>query len=156
MDFLDHFRYAGFQKMYLQSMEVRMKKHWLPGLSAVMLLAAGAAQATELEIPVYQYEDVPFVSGGIGNEEQKVLKAVEDKFTLKLVSAMKSGAYLSDIDVTVRDMDGNIVVQGKSDGPWFYTRLEPGTYKVEATHDGVSHSRKVKVGTKLRTIHFRW
>jgi hypothetical protein len=45
-----------------------------------------------------------------------------------------SGVYLSDVELWI-EKDGREIVHETSNGPWFYIRLPPGKYTVEATYE---------------------
>lgn len=77
---------------------------------------------------------IAYVSGGVGIEERKALRARENDFNLKLVFASVSGHYLSNIDVIIQNSKGDTLVKIKSDGPWVLLDMDHGDYKVIADH----------------------
>lgn len=100
---------------------------------------------------------VAYVSGGVGTESIERLDALANEFNVKLVFALKSGAYLSDVKVTVADATGKTVLDATSDGPWLLTKLPAGAYQVVATYAGHALRQSVSVDTaRLKTIDFRW
>lgn len=122
---------------------------------AILALALGAGQATAAETVVTR-NDVSFVSGGIGLDSQERLKAREKEFNLKLVFTLTEGNYLSDVEVKLADTKGKTLVEHVADGPFFLAKLPAGSYEVSATYAGKTQTRKVKLGTGLRTEYFRW
>ena len=128
---------------------------------AVALLLASATL-----VPVaYTAEDeavqnrggVSFVSGGVGADSTDRLNSLAKDFNLKLVFALKSGDYVSGVDVTIADAAGKTLVNTRSEGPWFLTRLPAGNFKIAATFAGKTENRMIAVGTeKLKTVDFRW
>ena len=95
-----------------------------------------------------------FVSGGIGLESRQSLTG---DFNLKLVFALKSGEYVSDVRVAIADAAGKSVLDTTSDGPWFLAKLPAGSYQISATFEGNAVRRKITVdAAKLRTIDLRW
>lgn len=123
--------------------------------SAILVLALGVGAATAAETVMTQ-NDVSFVSGGIGLDSQERLKAREKEFNLKLVFTLTEGNYLSDVEVKLADAKGRTLVEHVADGPFFMAKAPAGSYEVRATYAGKTQTRKVKLGTGLRTEYFRW
>ena len=129
--------------------------------AAVALLLASAALVpvayTADEEAVRSSGGISYVSGGVGAASTDRLSALAKDFNLKLVFALKSGDYVSGVDVTIADAAGKTLLKVKSEGPWFLTRLPAGNFKIAATFDGRTESRTIAVGAeKLRTVDFRW
>ena len=129
--------------------------------AAVALLLASAALVpvayTADEEAVRSSGGISYVSGGVGAASTDRLSALAKDFNLKLVFALKSGDYVSGVDVTIADATGKTLLKAKSEGPWFLTRLPAGNFKIAATLDGKTETRTVAVGAeKLRTVDFRW
>ena len=129
--------------------------------AAVALLLASAALVpvayTADEEAVRSSGGISYVSGGVGAASTDRLSALAKDFNLKLVFALKSGDYVSGVDVTIADAAGKTLLKANSEGPWFLTRLPAGNFKIAATFDGKTESRTIAVGAeKLRTVDFRW
>ena len=100
---------------------------------------------------------VPYLTGGVGQDERVCLKPVEKDYNLKLVFAAKSGQYLASPMITVQDKNGKDVLRMRSDGPWFLAKLPAGEYKVIVSRDGHrTEIEHVKVGQELHTAEFVW
>jgi len=100
---------------------------------------------------------VSYVSGGVGTDSIDRLNSLARDFNLKLVFALTSGSYVSDVRVAIADAKGKMMLDTTSDGPWLLTRLPAGNYQVVATLSGNTVKRQVAVGAgKLRTVDFRW
>lgn len=67
-------------------------------------------------------------SGGISEEERE---EAPDEGT-KLVFFVKSGSFLADIKVSVKDQSGQELVNTVSPGPWLILNLPDGSYSVVA------------------------
>lgn len=82
---------------------------------------------------------VPVVSGGATVEDFAQLNREARDYSLKLVLASKgSGAYLADVDVTVRSLaTREVVVETRTEGPLMLAALAPGRYEISATFDDV-------------------
>ena len=100
---------------------------------------------------------ISYVSGGIGTESIDRLNLLAADFNLKLVFALKSGGYLSDVRVVIADGKGNTLVDATSEGPWFLTKLPMGAYGITATSAGHPVKRQITVATtRLTTVDFSW
>lgn len=100
---------------------------------------------------------VSYVSGGVGTDSIDRLNSLAGDFNLKLVFALTSGSYVSDVKVAIADAAGKTLLDTTSDGPWLLARLPAGNYQVVATLSGNAVRRQVAVGSaKLRTVDFRW
>lgn len=77
-----------------------------------------------------------YLTGGIGDEELAQLKSVEGDFNLQLLMAGKKGAYMSGFLLRVYDETNAELLTAYDTGPYFYTRLVPGKYRLEATSEG--------------------
>ena len=121
--------------------------------SASFFALAGNNNETVAQTP----GGISYVSGGVGDESIDRLNSMAGEFNLKLVLAMKSGEYLSDVRVVIVDAKGKTILDTTSEGPWLLTRLPAGNYRIVASFAGKAERRQVAVGAnKLRTIDFRW
>ena len=103
-------------------------------LSVALLAAAGAAGAVESGRTA---AGVPFASGGVSSGELSALHRERENYSLWVVTAAaKSGAFLADVRVRVRDGEGRLVFDDRMAGPWLFIDLPLGRYEVEAQLDG--------------------
>jgi hypothetical protein len=110
------------------------------------------------EMQVESYNDIDYVSGGIGDSEQQALQELASDFNLGLIFAVReSGNYLNDIEIQVQDSAGEVVLDTTSKGPMLYADLEPGSYTVEATGYGETYSQTVDLQDgQQETLNFTW
>ena len=100
---------------------------------------------------------IAYISGGVGADSIEKLNAHSKDFNLRLVFAMTSGDYLSDVGVSIKDASGRTLLQTTSDGPWFLIKLPAGNYQIVATFAGTALTRQAAVGaTELRLVDMRW
>jgi hypothetical protein len=101
---------------------------------------------------------VTYVSGGVDDASLDALKANLQKYDLKLVFALKSGAFMDNVKVAISDAKGNAVLETTSEGPWFLANLPAGKYRVISTSpSGVSITQEAVVApATLKTLDFRW
>jgi len=102
--------------------------------------------------------DVAFVSGGVGEEEHKALRAIQGQYNLHLTFAVKgSGEFASGVNVKIEDAKGRTFLDTTADGPNLFVQLKPGHYKVTANRDGHVLAEEVAAPTKHGTavvFHF--
>lgn len=110
------------------------------------------------EILVESYNDIDYVSGGIGDSEQQALQELASDFNLGLIFAVReSGNYVNDIGVQIQDSAGEVVLETTSKGPMLYADLEPGSYTVEASGYGETYSQNVDLQEgQQETLNFTW
>lgn len=122
----------------------------------LLLIAMTTLQAEEMQVE--SYNDIDYVSGGIGDSEQQALQELASDFNLGLIFAVReSGNYLNDIGVQIQDSAGEVVLETTSKGPMLYADLEPGTYTVEASGYGETYSRAVDLQDgQQETLNFTW
>ena len=124
-------------------------------LSGALLVSD--VSAADAEAVIQGPGGLTYVSGGVGDESRERLQRMSGDFNLKLVFAMNSGAFLSDVRVTIADTAGHSLVETRSGGPWFLAHLPAGHYRVAASYSGEAITRDLSLdaGTQ-RTLDFRW
>jgi len=99
----------------------------------------------------------PYLSGGIGLDERDALRSRATDYNLMLSFAEKAGNYLSDVEVVMKDAQGNTVLAAVSAGPWFFAKLPPVRYTVLATTMGKTNQQGVHVkATGQPQLYFYW
>jgi hypothetical protein len=111
---------------------------------------------TDTTIETGEYQGNPWVSGGFGEGgRDELLRRFGDEHNLKLEFALEKGNYVADVDVRIEGVGGETVMDARSKGPWFMTRLPPGNYTVTASGLGQSFERQVSVPESgLNTVVF--
>ena len=137
-----------------------MNNKSLPQTIAAFLLVSAslfAVATPNIDEVTQNAGGIPYASGGIGTESIDRLNVLAADFNLKLVFALKSGGYLSDVRVVINDAKGNTLLDATSEGPWFLAKLPAAAYRITATSAGNSVMRQIVVGTaRLTTVDFRW
>lgn len=116
----------------------RMAQLAMLGL-ALWLGLTGVAMAQQ---PAMTPQGIPYLSGGVGDEERQAMDALAGQYNLKLEFARNDGTFLADVRVALR---GPVTVDLVSEGPVLMLRLPPGTYAVTAVVEGVTKTSKVVV-----------
>ena len=119
----------------------------LSGLASTAAMAQESAPATMLE---KSYQGLPYLNGGVGDEELAELKARQKDYNLKLVFAEKGGSYLADVNLLVLNTKGQAVFELASAGPILLTKLPAGTYRVKVTANGQVQQTTLGVSAKRR------
>ena len=97
------------------------------------------------------------VSGGVSVNARDNMRAQTPPHNLKMVFALNTGNYVSDVQVKVTDKSGKVVLEDISNGPWLFANLPAGTYTATATYNGTPMTQKVTVARGgARTAQFRW
>jgi hypothetical protein len=90
--------------------------------------------------------DVAYLCGGVGQEEASYMKQQARNYDLALTFATRTGAYLADVDVNIKNAKGDDVLQAKCDGPMLLVNLpKSGTYRISAETSGYELNRTAKV-----------
>jgi hypothetical protein len=118
-------------------------------MAAVLALAVAL-----LWVPTLATAGMEPLSSGVSQED----RAPRPDYPLKFVFAMASGAYLADIDLTIKDLDGKEVLRTQSSGPWLYLDLPAGQYVVVAKRmTGEKVSALFTVGGEgQRVVRLTW
>lgn len=99
----------------------------------------------------------PYLSGGIGVSGREELTEVQDQYSLKLVFAYTTGAFLANVAVEIADARGESLLNTVASGPWMLVKLPPGRYRVTATVADVVRSAEAEVPAQgLREVDLRW
>ncbi|MFZ6720018.1 hypothetical protein [Undibacterium sp. Ji49W] len=88
------------------------------------------------------------LSGGIGAPEREELRQQAGQYSLWIsTAAKKTGAFLSDTKIVVRDSkDQRVVFITVMDGPWLFLGLPAGQYEVEA----VFHEKTMRIDQQVK------
>jgi hypothetical protein len=93
--------------------------------------------------------DVTYLCGGIGEQEAAYMKQQAKGYDLMLTFAARDGAYLADVDVDIRNAQGQQVLSANCDAPIMLVDLpQSGRYHVRANTAGYALDRTVRVNAK--------
>ncbi len=119
-------------------------------LAALGVLTMGAALAQDASPlpPVQKSGGVEYLNGGIGLDQSTAMRQMSKRWPLTLEFAVKDqhGAdFAANVQATIRDTNGQSVIQVDSAGPLLMAKLPPGQYTVDATFAGKTLHRRVAV-----------
>ena len=101
--------------------------------------------------------NVQATSGGVSLNARDNLRSQTPEHNIKMVFALNTGNYLSDVQVKVTDNTGRTVLNDISNGPWLFAKLPPGNYTATATYNGKAVTQRISIGKSgVRTAQFRW
>jgi hypothetical protein len=131
----------------------------LPAL--VLLLPVVAAVPAEEPPAATSRTDrpVPFLADEIGTGVRDAWSAATKDYDLKLAFAITPHHALAAYYATVRILDarGNEVLSADNVGPWFFTNLPNGIYRVTAKAYGRAIEQTAEVGNGKQTeLSFYW
>ena len=125
-----------------------------PGVG-LLSSATGASAALE----AVQNGPIPFVSGGVGEDERQEIGKLAPDYSLELLFATKGtpNEYLADIKVEIKDKNGNVMLDTVAQGPFLLAKMPPGRYSVNADNDGAVKQQTIRVaGAKPHRVVFIW
>ena len=119
-------------------------------------LAIAATALLTLALTV-RAADVPHISGGIGSTERDELRTKEREYNLKVITAMKSGEYLSGVQILIESATKDRMLETRMAGPILLAKLPPGSYTIKATASGQTLTQTVAIEAQgLKQVDFRW
>ena len=130
--------------------------------SMMVLLLAGASggfsQIAAAELEIHRTQSVRYVSGGVTPEEVKEMQKIAPRFPIQLYFRVEgSDAPVTGVNVTVRDVQGDIVLQAQSEGPMFFIDATSGRYTIDAEYAGeILSETKDQTGRRYLRIKFRF
>lgn len=122
--------------------------------TAMAFTALGVTPVHALENE--EMNSIPYVTGGVGDEERETMQAMKPDYNLFIESATKSGAYVGDTKVVISERGGPQIFETNA-GPLFYAQLPPGRYTIEGMSQGQVIKKDITISKrKPANIHFQW
>lgn len=125
-------------------------------LKAIVLaagLCAGAALSNAQSAAMIKPQSAPsgvvYVTGGVGDAQQKTMKEAMQDYNLRLTFSRPNGNYLANVKVQVdkqgKSPGGDHVLDVTSTGPMLFARVPDGDYQVKANADGEMQTKMVSI-----------
>jgi hypothetical protein len=113
-------------------------------------LSTAAAAISNANLPAEHTNGlVTYTSGGVGSDQAVAMKRDASRFPLGLefVQGKKDqhAMYLADVQVTIKNAAGRVLLDKRSDGPYLLASLPDGHYTISAEHAGKREMRQVQV-----------
>ena len=132
-------------------------------MTAGLLLALTAPllhAVDEVEPPkVRKQGGTTYVTGGSGEAERKALFKIANKFPIQLIFEVEGQeADIAGVKVTLTDQSGNALIEGVSDGPYFYMNPPAGgRFIIDAEYKGEKQTMtKDLVGRRYLVLEFKF
>jgi hypothetical protein len=137
--------------------QVNLSPRRFPMRMCVRNLIVATSISAGVSLAIAEAGEVSFLSGGVGQSSQQELLAVQQDYSLKLVFAQDSGAFLANVDVRITATDGTELLTTTALGPWLLVDLPAGEYRVTAGYRGVRQEATVQVPESgLKELTMRW
>jgi hypothetical protein len=95
---------------------------------------------------------ITYVCGGVGEQEAAYMKKSARDYDLMLTFTSRTGQYLADVDVAIKDAKGKEVLRTTCDSPMLLVDLpRSGVYHVQAKAEDYSLRKTVRVKAKGHT-----
>lgn len=109
------------------------------------LLLSGVASANAAVTEGRTADGHRYVAGGIGTEEVDAMRQQAPAYSLQLITAARTGAYLANTHVRIVNAGDALVLDTTIDAPWLLVDLPAGRYTVRATHASGTVERRLTI-----------
>jgi hypothetical protein len=125
---------------------------------ALLYAAAPLVQAQEQRAVVQITGSIPFMSGGIGKDQQTYLRQAGKDFNLRFeFSERNDNEFVAGTELSITDMQGHPVFALADADPIVNVELPDGQYRVTADYQGQHETRLVTVRRKAgQDVYFHW
>ena len=137
-------------------MKLVIGRHLLAPLFMLSLLSACYAQ-----LPKVQTQgNITYISGGIGEDEAKAMKAESKSWPLSIEFSehlVNQDLWVAQVYLRILDSKGKTLFDTTVDGPIFLGKVPPGNYELLATYQEVTKRRviEIKQGQHIKES-FNW
>jgi hypothetical protein len=130
-------------------------------VTALITAAVGALAGISVavaEIEIHRTQSVRYASAGVNPEEVKEMQKLAPRFPIQLYFRVAgSETPVSGVNVTVRDVQGDTVLEAQSEGPMFFVDADSGRYTIDAEYAGETLSEtKDLTGRRYLRIKYRF
>lgn len=97
---------------------------------------------------IFQEGSVTYITGGVGEDEAKAIKAEAKNWPLNIEFSQYLGshdAWVSQVYLTILDAKGTAIFEANLDGPMFLAKLPSGYYEIVATYEGITKKQKIQI-----------
>ncbi|HSU43013.1 MAG TPA: hypothetical protein VLN42_02220 [Casimicrobiaceae bacterium] len=127
-----------------------------------LLLAAtiGSPALAQTDAASARYPGTDYLNGGIGTEEADRMRVMSADFPVQMTFAQRGQGgdeFVADVHLRVTNSSGRAVIDLPSQGPIFLLQVRPGSYTVEAEHDGQVKTQHFDVAAgRHDRLGFEW
>jgi hypothetical protein len=91
---------------------------------------------------------ISYLTGGVGLDQSRAFEKAAPGFPLELEFVRKAkprDEFTAGVSVSILNAQGETLLSTVADGPFLLAKLPPGDYRVQATDDGKTIVREIKV-----------
>jgi hypothetical protein len=96
------------------------------------------------------------MTGGIGEDEAAAFRSLAPRYSLRMTFTAAAGNYLSDVDVTLANASGHVILDTRTEGPFLFVMLPTGRYRIVARSGRAEVARMIDVprrgGVELHVV----
>jgi hypothetical protein len=122
---------------------------WLSMLGLCLFISTLSIAHAEGDIPdSKRYQDIQYISGGIGSEESDAMLLLGKKWPLTLEFAQdhpQRPLWVADVQVKITNSKKKVIFDALSDGPIMLIELPADQYEIEAKFEERTLKRKIKL-----------
>jgi len=140
------------------------------GIVGLLLSRNAFTSDPDLMPTVVEAEGIRYITGGIGESESNMMKALAKDYPLEIILIQRSTelktqededigqeAYLADIKIQIQDHHLNNVLDIATDGTYLLADLASGKYRITADHNGSVKQQWVTVDShNHQKVVFWW
>ena len=139
----------------------RTKRWMTASLVAACSTASSSWAAIDPNLPPEQSEGaIAYLSGGLDKDQALAIERAAPGYSLELDFRLPGKAYGGPpayVPVTIKDLDGHLILDRASDGPLMLVQLPDGRYKITAKSEGKSETVDVNIAPGVhQRLAFAW
>ena len=135
-------------------------RHTQAALALMLAATVGSSALAQTGSTSARYPGTDYLNGGIGTEQADRMRAMSADFPVQMTFAERnqgSDEFVADVHLRVTDESGRTVIDLPSQGPIFLLQVPPGSYTVEAEHDGTVKTQRFDVAAgRHDRLGFEW
>ncbi len=137
---------------------MKMRNWFIASVFGTGIIAAPLIASAQEPVPVVTVTTVPYLNGGIGEDEAATIRSKANDFSLRLTFAEgPNNEFTSNVPVVIADARGNPVFALSDAGPLLYVMLPKGSYTVIAQAHDVAETEHVTLdGAQGKDVAFHW
>lgn len=128
----------------------------LLGCLMLVLSPLTSKAATSPFITEGKSHGVMYASGGVGKDERMAMNAMAQNYNVKMIFVEAPKDYIARVHLKIEDHSGKLLLETTSSGPWFWTKLPQGDYRVIASFHDHREMKLLKVTGGVDTVEFFW
>ena len=122
---------------------------WLSILGFCLFISSLSIAHAQGDVPdSKRYQDIQYISGGIGSEESDAMLLLGKKWPLTLEFAQdhpQRPLWVADVQVKITNSKKKVIFDALSDGPIMLIELPADQYEIEAKFEERTLKRKIKL-----------